>query len=122
MKITDRIYSDVNKFYNKIEDFTKKRPIEAIISDLALTIFSMSIFKISCILAFGAVGVSIFFDVAIYKNFSEICEKIEIQLIEIFKGPMAAERARGRSDANRLLNTAERLAARFKGFVEEISS
>ncbi|HEU64694.1 MAG: hypothetical protein KR126chlam4_00842 [Candidatus Anoxychlamydiales bacterium] len=121
MQIIDTAIISVKDFYNKIEDTTKKRPVAIIISNLALAILSALISPISSILAIGVFSFSLFFTVAIVKNFEKVCQRIEEQITELFAGRAAAARVRGRRDGRDLAEGAERLVERARGIVEGVA-
>jgi len=118
MSLVENVSQNVKNFYNKIENFTKTKPIAAIVSTIALSIFSFFISQYSVIAAIGVFGFTIFFDVAIYQNFQTIIDTIEEKVMQIFIDRKYAARARGETEGRRAREQAEDKLERFTQEVE----
>jgi len=113
------VKENFKSFYHEVEEIAVKKPILTIISAVAMTVLSVYVAQFSLIISLYVFAISVFFDVAIFKNLKDIHEVIDNKFKEIFCNN---SKEKGAKDAQYIKDSMRAIFDRAKGFLQTIFS
>ncbi|NGX62680.1 MAG: hypothetical protein KR126chlam6_00080 [Candidatus Anoxychlamydiales bacterium] len=113
------IKENFKNFYHEVEEIAIKRPVLTLVSAVAMTVLSVYIAQFSLIISLYVFAISVFFDVAIFKNLKAIHETIDSKFKEIFCNN---SKEKGAKDAQYIKDSMRAIFDRAKGFFQGMFS